>query len=105
MLKIIGIILLIFVFITIALLIWLSKKPTVIDDYINKVQTGDIIEAKYLAMASYDVSYLEQVGMKKFKKYEISYPFDIADGIVKYFVVIYSNGTGILHENLYIYCF
>ena len=77
------------------LLIWLSKKPAVANDYISKVQTGGEIEAKYLSMGSHEVFYLEQGGMHDFKKYEIYYPSDIAAGTEKYPVVIFSNGTGI----------
>lgn len=94
-LKIIGIILLVIVLIIVALLFWLSNKPAVADDYTSKVQTGGIIEAKYLAMGSHEVSYLEMAGMHDFKKYEIYYPSDIVDGTAQYPVVIYSNGTGI----------
>ena len=75
------------------LLIWLSKKPAVANDYISKVQTGGEIEAKYLSMGSHEVSYLEQDGMHDFKKYEIYYPSNIAAGTEKYPVVIFSNGT------------
>ena len=94
-LKIIGIIVLVIAVLIVALLIWLSKKPAVADDYITKVQTGGEIEAKYLAMGSHEVSYIEQSMMHDFKKYEIYYPSDITDGTNKYPVVIYSNGTGI----------
>ena len=94
-LKIIGIVLLVIVAIVAVLLIWLSKKPAVADDYTSKVQPGEAIEAKYLAMGAHEVSYLEQSGMQDFKKYELYYPSDITDGSVKYPVVIFSNGTGV----------
>lgn len=94
-LKVAGIILLIIAALIVALLIWLSKKPAVANDYTNKVQTDGMIEAKYLAMGSHEVSYIEQAGMHDFKKYEIYYPSDIATGTAKYPVVIFSNGTGI----------
>ncbi len=94
-LKVIGIIVLVLAVLVAAFLIYLSKKPAVSNDYTEKVQTGGSIEAKYLAMGSHEVSYLEQAGMHDFKKYEIYYPSDIASGSDKYPVVIYSNGTGI----------
>lgn len=48
MLKIIGIVLLVIVAVVAALLIWISKKPAVVDDYISKVQTDGAIEEKYI---------------------------------------------------------
>ena len=94
-LKIIGIILLVLAVFVAALMFYLSKRPAVADDYITKVETGGEIEAKYLAMGSHEVAYLEQAGMHDFQKYEIYYPSDITSGSDKYPVVIYSNGTGI----------
>ena len=94
-LKIIGIALLVIIVIVAALFLYISKKPVVSDDYINKVQTGGSIEEKYLAMGSHDVSYWEQSVMQDFKKYEVYYPSDIAESTVKYPVVIFSNGTGV----------
>lgn len=95
-LKIVGIILLVVAVLVAALLIWLSKKPAVADDYTSKIQTGGTIEAKYLAMGSHEVSYIECAAiMHDFKKYEIYYPSDISAGTEKYPVVIFSNGTGI----------
>lgn len=94
-LKVIGIIVLVFVLLVAALLVYLSTKPSVADDYTQKVKTGGTIEAKYLAMGPHEVSYLERAGMHDFKKYEIYYPSDITSGTVRYPVVIYSNGTGV----------
>lgn len=94
-LKVIGIIILALAVLVAALLTYLSMRPAVADDYIQKVQTGGTLEAKYLAMGPHEVSYLERAGMHDFKKYEIYYPSDITSGTVKYPVVIYSNGTGI----------
>ena len=96
MLKIIGIILFVIIALIIVLLIFLSKQPAVANNYIEKVETGGKIEEAYLKMGSHEVSYLEQGGMHDFKKYEIYYPADIADGTDTYPVVIYSNGTGVL---------
>ena len=94
-LKVIGIIVLVLAVLIAAFLIYLSKKPAVSNDYTEKVQTGGNMEAKYLAMGSHEVSYLEQAGMHDFQKYEIYYPSDITSDSDKYPVVIYSNGTGI----------
>ena len=94
-LKVIGIIVLVLAVLIAAFLIYLSKKPAVSNDYTEKVQAGGNMEAKYLAMGSHEVSYLEQAGMHDFQKYEIYYPSDITSDSDKYPVVIYSNGTGI----------
>lgn len=95
-LKIIGIILFVFIFIGAALFIHLSKRPAVSDDYIRKVQAGGDIEEKYLAMGPHDVSYWEQNVLQDFRKYEVYYPTDLASGNARYPVVIFSNGTGVL---------
>lgn len=94
-LKIIGIVLLVMVAAIIVILIYLSKRPAVASDYTDQVKTGGGIEAKYLSMGTYDVSYLEKTALQDFKKYEIYYPTDIAKSTDKYPVVIFSNGTGI----------
>ena len=94
-LKIIGIVILILAAAAAAFLIYLAKRPAVAADYTAKVPTGGEIEARYLAMGSHEVSYLEQAGMQDFKKYEVYYPSDIADGSSLYPVVIFSNGTGV----------
>ena len=56
------------------LLVYLAKRPAVPNDYTFKVKTGGDIEAKYLAMGPYEVSYLERSALQDFKKYEIYYP-------------------------------
>ena len=94
-LKVVGIFMLALAVLVAALLLYLSRKPAVSDDYTLKVQTGGTLEAKYLDMVPHEVSYLERAGMHDFKKYEIYYPSDITIGTVRYPVVIYSNGTGV----------
>lgn len=94
-LKIIGIVILCIVILIAALLIYLSYKPAVAKDYTQKVKTGGEIEAKYLENGTHKVSSIKISAMHDFKKYEIFYPSDIADGNKKYPVVIFSNGTGI----------
>lgn len=94
-LKIIGIVILCIVILIAALLIYMSHKPAVAKDYTQKVKTGGEIEATYLENGRYEVSSLEINAMQDFKKYEIFYPSDIADGSKKYPVFIFSNGTGI----------
>jgi len=77
------------------LLRWLSVRPVVSDDYMEKIKSGGDLEARYLATGPCEVSYLERSGMHDFKKYEIFYPAAISEGSGRWPVVIYSNGTGI----------
>ena len=93
-LKVLGIIVLVIAVLVAVLLLWISKRPFVPDNYTDTVETGGDIEAKYLAMGSHDVAYIESAAMMSFEKYEIYYPADIAemDGMLP--VVVYVNGTG-----------
>lgn len=95
--KVIAIILIIIVMVILALKGCghvLSKIPSVPDDYTQKVQTGGDIEAKYLAMGSHEVEYLESATVSSLEKFEVYYPKDI-DKMGKVPVVIFMNGTGI----------
>ena len=95
--KIIAIILIIIVLVSLALKGCghvLSKIPSVPDDYTKKVQTGGDIEAKYLAMGSHEVEYLESATVSSLEKFQVYYPKDI-DEMGKVPVVIFMNGTGI----------
>ena len=51
--EIIGIIVLIIIVLIVLFLIGLAIVPTVPNKYISKVETGGIIEEKYLKMGSY----------------------------------------------------
>ena len=73
---------------------FLSKIPSVPEDYVSKVQTGGNIEAKYLKMGSYEVEYYEAAAMMSFQKFELYYPKDIAS-MDKLPVVVFVNGTGV----------
>ena len=93
-LKIIGIAALVIVVLTVALLLWLSKLPSVPDDYTEQVSAGGDLEARYLAMGSHAVGYFESASMNSFEKYEIYYPADITKG-GPFPVVVFVNGTGV----------
>lgn len=73
----------------------LSKSQSVPEDYTTKVSTGAELEAKYLAMGSHDVSYIEYGALMSFEKYEIYYPSDIAEMEGTLPAVIFVNGTGV----------
>ena len=91
--KVIGIIILVIVVVIVALLFVLSKSPAVSENYTETVKTGGEVEAKYLAMGSYEVKHLEIATMSSLEKFEIYYPKDI-DKMDKVPVVIFLNGTG-----------
>ena len=94
--KVIAIVLIILVLATLAIkgcVQVLSKIPSVPVDYIQKVKTGGEIEAKYLAMGSYEVEHLESATVSSLEKFEVYYPKDI-DKMDKVPVVIFLNGTG-----------
>ena len=94
--KVIAIVLIILVVATLALKGCgqaLSKIPSVPSDYTQKVKTGGDIEAKYLAMGSYEVEHLESATVSSLEKFEVYYPKDIYK-MGKIPVVIFLNGTG-----------
>ncbi len=76
-------------------LIALSMRQAVPNNYFNKVETGGILEAKYLAKGTYEVDVLEKRVLENFKKYEIYYPNEISHSDKVWPVIIVSNGTGV----------
>lgn len=92
-LKIVGVIILIAAIAVIAVMIWLSKKPAVPENYTETVKTGGDVEAKYLAMGSHEVEHLESATVSSLEKFEVYYPKDI-EKMGKVSVVIFLNGTG-----------
>ncbi len=94
-LKIVGIILLILVVLIAALLICLSMKPFVPDNYTKTVGTGGEIEAKYLTMGTHEVKYAEAEAPGEWKKFEAFYPADLETEANTYPVVVFANGTGV----------
>lgn len=94
LLKISGLIILVFILLIVILIVLLAKRPFVPDDYTKTVKTDGSIESKYISMGEHEVSYLESTAMMSFKKYEIFYPADISEIDGKFPVVIFVNGTG-----------
>ena len=92
-LKAIGIVVLLIGVLVVALFHFISKMPSVPEDYVAKVITGGEIEAKYLAMGSYEVEHLESATVSSLEKFEVYYPKDI-NNMGKVPVVIFLNGTG-----------
>ncbi len=79
----------------IGLLVWKSKEPMVPLDYVDIVQTGGEIEAKYLKKGSYKVSYFEEKTDDSLKLQEVYYPKELETTDKKYPVVVFANGTGV----------
>ncbi len=96
MLKIIGIILLVIIILIVLLFVKAALTPMVPNDYIESTKTGGNIEAKYLKMGKYEVSYFEEETDELFKKYEVYYPSELESKNKKYPVVVFVNGTGVV---------
>lgn len=94
-LKIVGIVLLVLIVLIVALLIYLSMKPFVPNNYTKTVDTGGAIEAKYLSTGAYEVKYIEAEATEDWKKFEAFYPADLETGTDAYPVVVFANGTGV----------
>lgn len=92
-LKVIGIIILLLGVLIAVLFHFISKSPSVPENYTDTVKTGGEIEAKYLAMGSYEVEHLESDTVSSLEKFEVYYPKDIYN-LGKVPVVIFLNGTG-----------
>lgn len=94
-LKTVGIILLALIVLIAALLFWLSKRPFVPNNYIETVDTGGEIEAKYLSMGIHEVKYTETEAPGDWKMFEAFYPAELEQGENTYPVVVFANGTGV----------
>ena len=92
-LKVIGIIILLLGVLIAVLFHFIAKSPSVPENYTDTVKTGGEIEAKYLAMGSYEVEHLESATVSSLEKFEVYYPKDIYN-LGKVPVVIFLNGTG-----------
>lgn len=93
--KIVGVLLLVFLGLLAAFLFWLSHRPFVPGDYTETVKTGGEIEAKYMAMGSHEVSYIEAEAPEDWKTFQAYYPADLPESGALYPVVVLVNGTGV----------
>lgn len=94
-LKAVGLILLILTALIAALLIYLSVRPFVPNNYTKTTGTGGEIEAKYLSMGAHGVKYTEAEAPGDWKKFEAFYPAGLELGEEAYPVVVFANGTGV----------
>jgi len=96
MLKVIGIILLIPIVLVVGFLVLASFAKAVPVNYVDEVQTGGDIEAKYLAMGSYTVKDIKVEASEDSKYFYVYYPEDLETVEKKYPAVVMLNGTGVL---------
>ncbi len=96
LMKIIGIIILVPVVLIIVFLIALSFRPMAPRDYTKEVQTGGVIEARYLEMGEHDTKSVSYEGSELTKRYYVYYPEELKDDDREYPVVVVLNGTGVL---------
>lgn len=94
-LKCIGIIFLVIAALIVLLLSWLSKQPFVPTKYTSSVETGGTIEAKYMAMGSYEVKCFETDAPEDWGKFIVHYPAELESNNNTYPVVVFVNGTGV----------
>lgn len=93
-LKIIGIIVLILIVGISILLKFLGSRPVVPANYTQDTETGGLIEAKYMATGSHEVSTYEEPVLQSFSKYTIDYPTELETTDEKYPVIVVCNGSG-----------
>lgn len=94
-LKIILIVIIVLIVLMLAFFFYIGRQPAVPKNYIDKVETGGEIEAKYLCNGKFVVK-TEKVSIDApSKEIEIFYPKELEIDAKTYPVVLYVNGTGV----------
>ncbi len=91
---IIGIVLLALFVLIASFIIYNSKKTVAPADYMQTVETGGEIEAKYMANGIHEVAYFEEPVLQGFGKYVIYYPAEMESMDKTWPVVVVANGSG-----------
>lgn len=97
-LKVIGVILLLFFMLIVVLFIWASFQPAVKEGYYENVNTIQPLEQKYTNLGIYEVGYqVFEVNDDVIKKYQIWYPVELESlqNAKRYPLVIMANGSGV----------
>ena len=94
-LKIVGIVFLVLIVLIAALLFWLSRRPFVPTNYTKTVETGGVLEAKYLAMGPYEVKQEKAEAPEDWKEFMAYYPAELEDSEEQWPAVVFVNGTGV----------
>lgn len=94
-LKVIGIVLLLFISLIVLLIVKAAITPMVPKDYTQTVSAGGAIEEKYLKIGPYQVSHYEEAANDILKKYQVFYPSELTGSGKTYPAVVFVNGTGV----------
>ena len=94
-LKIVGIVLLVLIFLIAGFLFWLSRRPFVPNNYTETVETGGVLEAQYLAMGPYEVKQVKAEAPEDWKEFVAYYPAQLEDSGDQWPAVVFVNGTGV----------
>ena len=94
-LKVIGIIVLVFIILIVGLLFWISTRPSAPKNYTKSVETGGEIEANYMQKGSLEVKHFTIDADETLEKHLVYYPAELEDRDQKYPVIFSLNGTGI----------
>lgn len=94
-LKIVGIVLLVLIFLIAGFLFWLSRRPFVPNNYTETVETGGVLEAQYLAMGPYEVKQVKAEAPEDWKEFVTYYPAQLEDSGDQWPAVVFVNGTGV----------
>ena len=73
LLKIAGIVLLVLILLIAGFLFWLSRRPFVPNNYTETVDSGGVLEAKYLAMGPYEVKLVKSKAPEDWKEFVAYY--------------------------------
>ena len=94
-LKIIGLILLVLVVLIIGFLFLASKAPAAPKNYTKEVETGGVIEEKYMQIGTYEVKSFTAEADEALQKHLVYYPAELESSDKKYPVIFSLNGTEI----------
>ena len=95
-LIIVGIVIAVPIVLIIALFVYAAFRPAAPNNYETAVETGGVLEAKYLAHGEHKVAYREEKTEEFFEKYEFFYPEELENSEKKYPVIVMANGSGIV---------
>ena len=95
LLKIAGIVLLVLILLIAGFLFWLSRRPFVPNNYTETVDSGGVLEAKYLAMGPYEVKLVKSKAPEDWKEFVAYYPAELEDSGEPWPAVVFVNGTGV----------
>lgn len=93
-LKVFLIIILVLVAAVTVCYLWADNAPVLYKGFAKKIETGGIIEYKYLQNGIYESSKTTIKVEDPIKKYTIYYPTELESGSKKYPMVLIVNGTG-----------